>query len=64
MVGEKWKEKRKKKCNNVIIKTKSKNQNYVPNTIFFFFLKIVISVVKPKLCIKQFFFSILNSNQD
>ena len=39
--------------NNVIIKFKSKNQNYIPNTIFF---KIVISVVKPKLCTKQNFF--------
>jgi hypothetical protein len=26
----------KKLINNVMIKTKSKNQNYVPNTIFFF----------------------------
>jgi hypothetical protein len=52
--GEKRKEKKKKKINNIIIKTKSKNQNYVPNTIFF--LKIVISVVKPKLCTKQNFF--------
>jgi hypothetical protein len=31
--GEKRKE--KKNNNNVMIKTKSKNQNYVPNTIFF-----------------------------
>ena len=33
VVGKKGK---KKKINNVIIKFKSKNQNYVPNTIFFF----------------------------
>jgi hypothetical protein len=51
--GEKRKEKRKKN-NNVMIKIKFKNQNYVPNTIFIF--KIVISVVKPKLCTKQNFF--------
>jgi hypothetical protein len=31
---EKRKEKKKKK-NNLMIKFKSKNQNYVPNTIFF-----------------------------
>ena len=36
-----------------MIKTKSKTQNYVSNTIFFL---IVISVVKPKLCTKQIFF--------
>ena len=42
--------------------TKSKTQNYIPNIFFFL---IVISVVKPKLCTKQFFFfTILNSNQD
>jgi hypothetical protein len=29
--------KKEKKNNNVMIKTKSKNQNYVPNTNFFFF---------------------------
>ena len=29
------KKKEKKEINNVIIKFKSKNQNYVPNTIFF-----------------------------
>jgi hypothetical protein len=28
-------EKKKKKINNLIIKIKSKNQNYVPNTFFF-----------------------------
>ena len=44
--GEKRKE---KKNNNVMIKIQFKNQNYVPNTIFFL---IVISVVKPKLCTK------------
>ena len=33
--GEKRKEKKEKKINNVMIKTKSKNQKYVPNTIFF-----------------------------
>ncbi len=38
----------------VICATKSKNQNYVPNIIFFFL--IVISVVKPKLCTKHNFF--------
>ena len=33
--GEKRKEKKRKKIiNNVMIKTKFKNQNYVPNTIF------------------------------
>ena len=37
-----------------MIKIKFKNQDYVSNTIFF--LKIVISVVKPKLCTKQNFF--------
>ena len=47
------KEKRKKHNNNVMIKIKFKNQNYVPNTIFFFL--IVISVVKPKLCTKHNF---------
>ena len=45
--GEKRKE---KKNNNVMIKIQFKNQNYVPNTNFFFL--IVISVVKPKLCTK------------
>jgi hypothetical protein len=36
VVGKKRKEKRKKKLiNNVMIKIKFKNQNYVPNTIFF-----------------------------
>jgi hypothetical protein len=39
----------------VIDAIKFKNQNYVPN-IYFFFKKIVISVVKPKLYIKQNFF--------
>jgi hypothetical protein len=34
VVGKKGK-KKEKKINNVMIKTKSKNQNYVPNTIFF-----------------------------
>ena len=34
MVGKKRKE--KKNNNNIMIKTKFKNQNYVPNTIFFF----------------------------
>ena len=48
------KKKGKKKKKDVIIKIKSKNQNYVPNTIFFFL--IVILVVKPKLWIKQIFF--------
>ena len=33
--GEKGKEK-KNNNNNIIIKFKSRNQNYVPNTIFFF----------------------------
>ena len=33
VVGKKGK---KKTNNNVMLKTKSKNQNYVPNTIFFF----------------------------
>ena len=37
VVGKKRKEKRKKIINNVMIKIKFKNQNYVPNTIFFFF---------------------------
>ena len=36
VVEKKRKEKRKKKFNKVMIKTKSKNQNYIPNTIFFF----------------------------
>jgi hypothetical protein len=38
-VREWWRKKRKENNNNnnkVMIKTKSKNQNYVPNTIFFF----------------------------
>ena len=47
-----WGKKERKKNENVMIKTNSKNQNFVPNTIFFFFL-IVISVVKLKLCTKQ-----------
>jgi hypothetical protein len=34
VVGKKGK-KKEKKNNNVMIKTKSKNQNYIPNTIFF-----------------------------
>ena len=35
--GEKKERKKKKKLiNNVMIKIKFKNQNYVPNTIFFF----------------------------
>ena len=29
--------KKKKNNNNVMIKSKFKNQNFVPNTIFFFF---------------------------
>jgi hypothetical protein len=33
--GKKRKKKRKKNNNNIMLKTKSKNQNYVPNTIFF-----------------------------
>ena len=54
--GEKKERKKKKKLiNNVMIKIKFKNQNYVPNTIFFL-KKIVISVVKPKLCTNQNFF--------
>ena len=32
-------EKKKEKKNNVMIKTKSKNQNLVPNTIFFYNLE-------------------------
>ena len=32
---KKKKEKKKEKINNLMIKTKSKNQNNVPNTIFF-----------------------------
>ena len=38
-----------------MIKIEFKNQNYVSNTIFFFF-KIMILVVKSKLCTKQNFF--------
>ena len=34
--GEKKKRKKKEKNNNIMIKTKSKNQNYVPNIIFYF----------------------------
>ena len=37
----------------VIGAIKSKNQNYVPNIIFFF--EIVILVVKPQLCTKHNF---------
>jgi hypothetical protein len=38
VVGKKGKKKKKEKLiNNIMIKTKFKNQNYVPNTIFFFF---------------------------
>ena len=33
--GEKKERKKEKKNNNIMLKTKSKNQNYVPNTIFF-----------------------------
>ena len=35
VMGKKGK-KKEKKNNNIMIKTKSKNQNYVPNIIFFF----------------------------
>ena len=48
VVGKKGK-KKEKKINNVMIKTKTMYQTQ-------FFLKIVISVVKPKLCTKQNFF--------
>ena len=34
-VGDDEKKKEKNNNNNLMIKTKSKNQNYVPNTIFF-----------------------------
>ena len=33
--GEKSGKKKEKKNNNIMLKTKSKNQNYVLNTIFF-----------------------------
>ena len=52
--GEKRKEKKRKKIiNNVMIKTKSKTKTMYQTQ---FFKKIVISVVKPKLCTKQNFF--------
>ena len=35
-VGDDEKKKEKNNNNNLMIKTQSKNQNYVPNTIFFF----------------------------
>ena len=34
--GKKERKKKKEKINNVIIKIKFKNQNYIPNIIFFF----------------------------
>ena len=35
-MGDDEKKKEKNNNNNLMIKTQSKNQNYVPNTIFFF----------------------------
>ena len=59
---EKKKEKKKKKINNLMIKTKSKNQNNVPNTIFF--LICDFSCETKTMYQTEFFFTILNSNQD
>ena len=49
-----WWGKKERKKNNIMIKIKFKNQDYISNTIFL--KKIMISVVKPKLCTKQNFF--------
>ena len=62
VVGKKRKEKNNNN-NNVMIKTKSKNQNYVPNTIFFF-LNCDFSCETKTIYQTIFFFTILNSNQD
>jgi hypothetical protein len=59
---EKKKEKKKKKINNLMIKIKSKNQNYVPNTIFFF--KLWFQLWNQNYVPNRIFFRILNSNQD
>ena len=49
--------------NNIIIKFKSKNQNYVPNTKFFLNCDFNCET-KIMYQTNFFFFTILNSNQD
>ena len=57
MVGKKGKKKEKINNNNIMIKIKFKNQNYVPNTIFFFFLNCDFSCeTKTMYQTESFFF--------
>ena len=62
-VGGGRKKEKKIIINNVIIKFKSKNQNYVSNIIFFF-LNCDFSCETKTMYQIEFFFTILNSNQD
>ena len=60
--GVRWWWWKKEKKNNLMIKTKSKNQNYVPNTIFF--IKLWFQLWNQNYVPNRIFLTILNSNQD